>query len=108
MANIVTAREEHNCQACGRVIQPGEKMKRTMTLTYRFEWVCMDCVEGAKRGYEAAMRLHRDHPEVIPKLTKLYELTRKRQLTLEAIAEVGITEDEKAIFVEYGLIRREE
>jgi len=107
MGNIVTARDEHPCRQCGRVIQPGEKMMRSMDRGYCFSATCMDCVEGANQGYEATMRLHRDRPELIPKLAKLYELARKGKLSIEEIAQLGITEDERAIFVEYGLIRRE-
>lgn len=107
MGNIVTARDEHVCRECGRVILPGEKMKRSLDIGYSFTATCIDCVEGAEKGYEAAMSLHRDHPELIPKLAKLYELARKGELAVEEIAELGITEDEKAIFVEYGLILRE-
>ena len=107
MGNIVTARQEHNCRQCGRLILPGEKMEMHMDKGYCFQATCTDCVEGANQGFEATMRLHRDHPELIPKLTKLYELARKGKLSVEEIAQLGITEDEKAIFVEYGLIQRE-
>lgn len=102
-----TAREQHTCRVCGRVIQPGEKMTMEMDKGYGFQGTCIDCVGGAEKGYEAAMRLHRDHPELIPKLTKLYELARKGEFSVGEIAQLDITEDEKAIFVEYGLIRRE-
>jgi len=105
MGNI--ARDEHNCRQCGRVIHPSEKMMMRMDKGYCFQATCIDCVEAANQGYEATMRLHKDHPELIPKLAKLYELARKGKFQQVEIDQLGITEDERAIFVEYGLIREE-
>jgi len=53
MGRIVTAGDEHICRGCGRVIQPGEKMKLEMGMNTQFMATCIDCVEGAEKGYEA-------------------------------------------------------
>jgi len=60
-------------------------------------------------GYEATMRLAREHPELIPKLAKVQQVISKFLIISdEELAKLGVTKEEAEILEEYGLIKREE
>jgi len=58
-------------------------------------------------GYEATMKLAREHPELIPKLAKVQQVVSKfLVVTDEELSKLGLTEEEIKTFEEYGLIER--
>lgn len=62
--------------------------------------------DSERDGYEATMKLAKEHPELLPKLKKLFELSRFGVFSSEELAGIGITRDEITIFESYGLIRK--
>ena len=58
-------------------------------------------------GYEATMRLAREHPELLPKLKKLHQLSSFLIFSDEEAAKMGVTKEELDIFRQYGVIREE-
>ena len=59
------------------------------------------------QGYEATMRLNKEHPELIPKLKKLCQLSNLLIFSDGEAAKMGVSKEEMDIFVQYGLVKRE-
>lgn len=57
-------------------------------------------------GHEATMKIAREHPELLPKLRRLFELSNFGVFSTDELLRAGISEDDMAIFKDYGLLQR--
>jgi hypothetical protein len=55
-------------------------------------------------GYLVTMRLSKDYPELLPKLSILVREGKERW-SLEDLLKLGLSEDEISILVRYGLLK---
>lgn len=58
--------------------------------------------------YKVVMKLNKEHPEIVPKMPRIYGLMKKGlPVSMDDLERMGVTKEDVAILVEYGMLRKE-
>lgn len=76
---------------------------RTLAEGWRF---CPSDLDSEPIGCKATMKLAKEHPELLPKIAKLYKLSRFLIFSDEEVAKMKVTREEMVILERYGLVQK--